>query len=57
VEDILAEKGKTLQEQLEAFEKRLLERTYKQVGSGSETARILGVNKSTISKKLKKYGL
>lgn len=57
VEDILAEKGKTLQEQLEAFEKRLLERTYKQAGSGSETARILGVNKSTISKKLKKYGL
>jgi TyrR family helix-turn-helix protein len=57
VEDILAEKGKTLQEQLEAFERRLLERTYKQAGSGSEAARILGVNKSTISKKLKKYGL
>lgn len=47
--------GKPLIEQVEMFEKRLLEMTLEKALTDSEAARILGINKSTMSKKIKKY--
>lgn len=53
----LGEGDKTLMEQVDIFEKRLLEMTLKKSNSCSEAAKILGVSKSTISKKMKKYSI
>lgn len=55
--DTAIDPQKTLYEQIEEFEKGLLRSTYELTGSGSETARMLGINKSTVSKKFKKYGI
>ena len=57
VVDALAATGISLTEQVELFEKRLLEMTLERAVTDSEAARMLGINKSTISKKIKKYGL
>ena len=49
--------GKTLQEMMEALEKRILEKTLQTHGTQALTARALGLNQSTVGRKLKKYGL
>lgn len=48
---------KTLQEMMEALEKRILEKTLQTHGTQVLTARALGLNQSTVGRKLKKYGL
>lgn len=57
IADALNGTGKSLTEQVELFEKRLLQMTLEKAMTSSEAARMLGVNKSTISKKIKKYGI
>lgn len=47
----------SLLQQVEDFEKKLLQSTMKKAQNGSEVAKLLGVSKSTVSKKFKKYGL
>lgn len=47
----------TLSEAVAECESRLLEQTMKEAGSMKEAARILGVDISTISRKMKQYGL
>jgi PAS domain S-box-containing protein len=47
----------TLQELLEAFEKSILQDQMAKSKNSAAVARELGVNKSTISRKLKKYGI
>lgn len=49
--------GSSLKEQVDEFEKNLLERYLNRFGSAAEAARNLGIDKSTMSRKLKKYGL
>ena len=46
----------TLQEKMEQYEKGILVDLLNQY-SASEAARVLNVNKSTISRKIKKYGI
>lgn len=52
----ISESG-SLMQQLADFEKQLLQKEIQLGRNGSEIARMMGVNKSTISKKLKKYGI
>ncbi len=47
----------SLKEQIETFEKNLLINLISQCKTANEVSKILKVNKSTISKKMKKYGL
>lgn len=59
-DDILAEistNGLSLKEQMEMFEKKLLESALEKTGNGIGVAKILGINKSTVSKKFKKYDI
>ena len=49
--------GMTLQQTLDEVEKKLLEKTAQRYRNQTEMARILGVNQSTIARKLKKHGL
>ena len=49
--------GKTFGELMEAFEKTVLSQAINQYGNQQGTAAALGVNQSTIARKLKKYGL
>lgn len=51
------EKKLSLQEQLEAFEKNLIKELMLQCSTAYEVSKILQVNRSTISKKIKKYGI
>ncbi len=51
------QQGQSLQETLERVEKNLLESACAEFSSQSEMARALGVNQSTIARKLKKYDL
>jgi TyrR family helix-turn-helix protein/PAS domain S-box-containing protein len=46
----------SLSEAVEAFESKIILDVYKKCKSTIKTARILGVNQSTIARKLKKYG-
>jgi DNA-binding NtrC family response regulator len=46
-----------LEHMLEAYEKEILSNLIIRHKNASEVARILNVNKSTISRKLKKYGI
>ena len=48
---------KSLKEQMDAFEREVLEHYLNQYDSAAEAARNLGINKSTMSRKLKKYNL
>lgn len=47
----------SLQEQMENFERKLLETALEKAGNGSGVARLLKINKSTVSKKFKKYDI
>lgn len=47
----------SLQEQMERFEQLLLKNTLARCSNASEVAKALKVNKSTISKKFRKYGI
>lgn len=47
----------SLQEQIEKFEKNLISKLLIQCKTAAEVSRILKVNRSTISKKIKKYGI
>ena len=52
-----ADEGLSLQEQVDRFEKKLLEMVLSQSKSAYEASKILKVNRSTISKKIKKFGI
>lgn len=45
----------TLQEMIERLEKKVLEKTMKSQGTQKKTAELLGLNQSTVARKLKKY--
>jgi TyrR family helix-turn-helix protein len=47
----------TLQEAVESVEKNLLDKARNRYRNQSEIAEALGVNQSTIARKLKRYGL
>ncbi len=49
--------GKTLQAALEEVEKRILRKALTQYGSTRKVARALGINQSTVVRKLRRYGL
>jgi PAS domain S-box-containing protein len=51
------DEGVTLQQALESVERQMLFRAQEQYGNQSRMAEVLGVNQSTIARKLKKYGL
>lgn len=47
----------TLQEMIERLEKKVLEKTMQTQGTQKKTAELLGLNQSTVARKLKKYAL
>ncbi len=49
--------GATLQETLDRVEKVILEKARKRFSNQTEVATALGVNQSTIARKLKRHGL
>ena len=49
--------GVTLQQAMDSVERQMLARALEQFGNQSRMAELLGVNQSTIARKLKKYGL
>ena len=49
--------GKTLQDMVGDLEKRVLKRALKEARTQANAARLLGINQSTIARKLKKYQL
>ncbi len=51
------DQGQTLQEMVEGLEKNVLETVLKQYRTQMNAAKVLGLNQSTIARKLKKYGL
>lgn len=53
----LPTKGMTLQQALDSHERSILAETMREYGNQYKTADILGVNQSTIARKIKKYGL
>ncbi len=56
-EELQPDESLSLTQQVENFEKSLLQSTMKRAGTGSEVAKLLKVSKSTVSKKFKKHGL
>ena len=50
-------KGLTLQEMIEGLEKKVLEKTMKKYRTQDRTAKVLGLNQSTVARKLKKYAI
>lgn len=49
--------GKTMVDLMEAYEKQILERMLARHKKASDVARALGMNKSTLSRRMNKYGL
>jgi PAS domain S-box-containing protein len=47
----------TLQEMIERLEKKVLEKTMEAQGTQKKTAELLGLNQSTVARKLKKYAI
>jgi len=47
----------SLEENLNAFEKQIIESVVQQYGSGKSAAEVLRVNQSTISRKMAKYNI
>jgi DNA-binding NtrC family response regulator len=57
IETIEWMKGMTLQQAMDTLERRMLANSLKQDGNQRRMAAALGVNQSTIARKLEKYGL
>lgn len=53
----LWERGLTLQEMIEELEKTVLEKTMEKYRTQDRTAKVLGLNQSTVARKLKKYAI
>ena len=53
----LWENALTLQEMIERLEKKVLEKTMEVQGTQKKTAVLLGLNQSTVARKLKKYAI
>jgi PAS domain S-box-containing protein len=49
--------GATINEMLDDFEKNIIEESLKQYKNASQAASVLGLNKSTMSRRMNKYGL
>ena len=49
--------GRSLKEQMDNIEKEILMEALRKTGSGNGVARMLKIDKSTVSKKFKKYGI
>ena len=49
--------GRSLKEQMDNIEKEILMEAFRKTGSGNGVARMLKIDKSTVSKKFKKYGI
>lgn len=55
--DMSGIEGKSLEELMDAYEKSILESMLAKYSKASEVGRALNVNKSTLSRRMKKYGL
>ena len=55
--DLSGIEGKSLEELMDEYEKNILESMLAKYNKASEVGRALNVNKSTLSRRMKKYGL